>query len=206
MIRIVERMGPCAAIPNRTHHRIAPTTNRGRHEELDCGRPAPTHQPPFASVQTRDADLVDKFLAPFEFTVTGKWTKYASKETFLWNTRVGVVKSEFLVTTSGAIAGTTPQEAVDGFCATAAKGGNTSTNTESTIFGVAAVQRDFVAATDCSSPGHVGFGENSWFVPSGNTIRIISAQVGPNVISVIADAPTDQWPTLSPRSMTWWRR
>ena len=169
MIRIVERMGPCAAIPNRTHHRIAPTTNRGRHEELDCGRPAPTHQPPFASVQTRDADP-----------------------------RVGVVKSEFLVTTGGAIAGTTPQEAVDGFCATAAEGGNTSTNTESTIFGVAAVQRDFVAATDCSSPGYVGFGENSWFVPAGNTIRIISAQVGPNVISVIADAPTDQWPTLSP--------
>jgi hypothetical protein len=44
----------------------------------------------------------------------------------------------------------------------------------------------------------VGFGENSWFIPAGNTVRIISAQVGPNLITAVVDANTEQWPTLSP--------
>ena len=140
--------------------------------------------------------LVDKFVAPFTFGVTNKWTTYGTTDKFIWITRVGVVKSEFLVTTLGVIAGTTPQEAVDGFCPASAA--VDSTDSATTLFGGAAVQREFVSTQDCSSPGHVGNDSNNWYVPAGNTIRLVSAQVGPNLISVIADAPTDQWATFSP--------
>jgi hypothetical protein len=167
---------PAATVPATT---ATPTTVAGP-------KPLPPVQVP------ADTYRIDEFSVPFVITTQGDWTRFNSRQELFHIGRGSNAATEFIVT-SGLVAGSTPQEALDTWCDKGAI--DLAEPSTTTLLGKPAIQQDGTvngvcnwAALDTTLP---------LVIPAGNTVRLVAADVGGKIVVVVADGPSADWSTLS---------
>jgi hypothetical protein len=135
---------------------------------------------------------VDMSSPQIDLTTQGSWHRgaYRASERHLIILGRDSAKTEFVIT-NGLFRGSTPQEALDGLCPAGAIAFGAPVTTS--LLGNSAVQNEGAVTSECNwaTSGNVGM-----ILPVGNTVRAVAADVNGAIIVVVADTPTDNWPTL----------
>lgn len=153
----------------------------------------PSTLPGFGMIEA-DTYRVDKFTVPFDITTEGQWKKFyvGPEGLILFRGSTGTDPDVALYVTTGVIKGSTPEEAVGGYC------GQTTVapTAAATLLGQPALQADTVV------PGvgcNFGFIESKGQLVIGDTstVRTVSGVINGTLVTVIAYAPTTDWPTVA---------
>jgi hypothetical protein len=137
---------------------------------------------------------IDKFAIPFDITTVGDWTRETVRSELVRLGRGSNGITEYMVT-SGLVVGTTPQEALDGWCGGGGGAIHLGPATATTLLGQPALVEVGDVTDDCYWASLDT--TTQLVIPAGNTVILTAADVKGAVVVVVVDGPAAEKATLT---------